>query len=126
MIRILNFFAFALTALCCLALYHVSEQARVANDQLAKVDANIAQEQVDISKLQTKWATVAAPSRIQMLAETKLGMNDAPVVELSSFTLLPPRGAALPGNAEVHDANAVEPAAPESPEIQFAAMRTGN
>jgi len=126
MIRVLNFFAFAVTALACLALYHVSEKTRVANDQLARADAQIAAEQVDISKLEAQWATVAAPARIQALAQSRLGLNDAPVVELSSLTLLPRRGEALPGNAQMRDASAAEPAQPQTPELQFAAMRTGN
>jgi cell division protein FtsL len=125
MIRVLNFFAFALTALACLALYHVSEQTRVAKDELASVNHTIDQERNHISVLQAEWSHVAAPARIQMLAESRLGLADTPVVELSSLTLLPRRGETLePGEAEIRNASAEAPA--ESPSIQFAAMRTGN
>jgi hypothetical protein len=37
MIRVLNFCCFAVTAFACLALYHVSEQTRVARVQLSSV-----------------------------------------------------------------------------------------
>ena len=39
MIRVLNFCCFAITAFACLALYHVSEQTRVARVQLSSVAA---------------------------------------------------------------------------------------
>jgi cell division protein FtsL len=126
MIRVLNFFAFAVTALACLALYHVSEQTRVAQDKLVSVNQAIVREQGRISKLQAQWSHVAAPARIQMLAETRLGLSDTPVVELSSLTLLPQRGETLPGDAQIRSASAVVPAQAPNPGIRLAAMRAGN
>ncbi len=96
MVRILNFFCFALSALACLALYHVSEQTRVANAELRHVNHRIAQERDALSVLQAEWARVADPARIQRLAQAELGLTDTPTVELSSLELLPRRGQAAP------------------------------
>ena len=44
MIRILNFVSFALAALCCLALYHLSEETRVARVRLLSVEKQIVED----------------------------------------------------------------------------------
>jgi cell division protein FtsL len=90
--RVLNFFFVSLAALSCLALYRVSENTRVANMELASVNRQIAQEHSTMSVLQAEWQRVANPGRIQKLAQAYLGTNDTPVMELSSFEMLPRRG----------------------------------
>jgi len=69
MIRVLNFFCVALMGLSILGLYHVSERTRVAEMQLAKVDRQITDTKSGIGVLQTEWARVAGPARIQELAQ---------------------------------------------------------
>jgi cell division protein FtsL len=117
MVRILNFFCVALMGFSILALYHVSEKARVAHMQLSQVNAQIAQEHAHIGVLETEWQHVASPERIQQLAQAKLGMADDASVQLSSFDQLPRRGAdpAPLGNTPLHNASAELPtAAPAS------------
>jgi cell division protein FtsL len=127
MIRIANFFSFALCALACLALYHVSEQTRVARGELAAVNRQIATEHNTMSVLEAEWGRVADPSRIQRLAESRLGMSDTPTVELSSFDLLPRRGENAPlNNEQVRQASATVPIAPANPDIHLAALHTQN
>ena len=92
MIRILNFFCVALMGLSILALYHVSEQTRVAQIELAGSIARSPQKHATISVLETEWERVAGPARIQELAASQLGMTDTPAVQLSSFEPLPRRG----------------------------------
>lgn len=92
MVRVLNFFCVALMSLSILALYQVSEKTRVAQMRLDQVRRQISQETVDISVLQTEWQHVAAPDRIQQLAQATLGMNDSASVQLSSFDQIPRRG----------------------------------
>jgi cell division protein FtsL len=92
MVRVLNFFCFALAALSCLALYRVSEQTRVANAELVRVERHIAAERSAMHVLEANWQSVAAPERIQRLAQSKLGISDTATVQLSSFELLPRRG----------------------------------
>jgi len=115
MVRILNFFCVALMGFSILALYHVSEKTRVAHMQLNQVNARIAQERNAVGVLETEWQHVAAPERVQQLAQAKLGMADTSSAQLSSFEQLPRRGDAAPlNNTPLHNASAQIPATPES------------
>ena len=113
MVRVLNFFCVALMGLSILALYHVSEKTRVAHLTLSKVNRDIAQEKSHLSVLETEWQHVASPARIQKLAVARLGMGDSASVQLSSFDLLPRRGAepAPLNNTPLHNASAQVPVA---------------
>ena len=111
--RVLNFFFVGLAALSCLALYRVSENTRVAGMHLAKVNREIAQEEVSMSQLQAEWQRVANPRAIQRLAQAYLRTNDSPAMELSSFDMLPRRGEPLAPNP-VENASAVAPASSDS------------
>jgi cell division protein FtsL len=124
MIRVLNFFCVALMGLSILALYHVSERTRVAEMQLAKVDRQIAETKTGIGVLQTEWARVAGPARIQELAQRD-GMNDTTSVQLSSFNLLPRRADAPLNNSPLRNANAEAPMAQPTLAPQPISVRTG-
>jgi len=115
MIRVLNFLCVAVMGLSILALYHVSEQTRIARIQLQMVEQRVADAHVQKSILQTKWEQVAGPERIQALAESSLGMNDTATVQLSSLTLLPRRGDddAPLGGAREASARIAAPAQPK-------------
>lgn len=127
MVRIINFFSLALSGLACLALYHVSEQTRVAGLELSRVNRDIATERDAMSVLQAEWARVADPSRIQELAQSRLGLTDTPTVELSSLQFLPRRGQAAPlGDSPVRAANATAPIERDDPRVRLAAIRPGN
>lgn len=109
MVRVINFFCFAVSAFACLGLYHVSEQTRVAHAELTAVTRAISAEKQSMNTLQAEWERVADPARIQRLAQNRLGMDDAPAVELSSLTLLPRRGDQAP-LGDVRTASATLPA----------------
>jgi cell division protein FtsL len=111
MIRVLNFFCVATMGLTILALYHVSEQTRVARVQLGQIEHRIVDERTKMSVLQTEWVRVANPERIQQLAESSLNMNDTATLQLSSLELLPRRGDANAplGDAQTRQANAQAP-----------------
>ena len=119
MIRLLNFTCFALTALACLALYHVSEETRIARADLRDTQTKIAAEQENLKVLQADWVRVSDPSRIQLLAATKLGLGDTPTVALASLELLPRRG----DDKDLVAANAPTPIA--APRLQNASLHTG-
>lgn len=112
MVRVFNFFFAALMGLSILALYHVAERTRLAKVELAKVNREIARHHADIAVLETEWQHVAAPGRVQQLAETRLGMSDTASAQLSSFDLLPRRGETPVGNTPLRNANAVVPDSP--------------
>ncbi|HEY4275809.1 MAG TPA: hypothetical protein VGM68_10015 [Rhizomicrobium sp.] len=108
MIRVLNFFCVALMGLSILGLYHVSERTRVTQMELTKVNHQIRDTHGNIGVLQTEWARVAGPGRIQALA-LRNGMHDTTSAQLSSFEALPRRGDAPLNNSPVRNANAEVP-----------------
>ena len=92
MVRVLNFCCFALAALCCLALYHVSEETRVAHMKLVFVEKSIVNDRAAMKVLQADWERVSEPQHIQALAQSRLGLADSAAVSLASLDLLPRRG----------------------------------
>jgi len=121
MIRLLNFSCFALTALACLALYHVSEETRVARAELHRTRAEIVNQQEALKVLEADWERVAEPTRIQRLASEKLGLADNPTVALASLELLPRR--VRTKGLMTASADAPQPAA--DPRLQNASLHTG-
>ena len=113
MIRVVNFLCVGLLGLTVLANYHVSEQTRVARVELGSVDRKIEQDKSNLAILQTEWERVAGPARIQMLAQSKLGMSDSASLQLSALTLLPRRGESNPlSSAEIRQASVQAPEQP--------------
>ncbi len=127
MIRVLNFFCVALVGLSCLALYHVSEQTRVARMQLSQVNRQIAQ---DTQHHQRAAKPNGSRSPIPPASSNWRSRNWALTmprsVQLASFELLPRRGedTAPLNNSPVRNANAVMPAKPY-PNSRAAAARIG-
>jgi hypothetical protein len=110
MIRVINFCCFAVTALVCLALYHVSDETRVTHNRALALRDKIADEQQQIGKLEMVWQQLADPARIQQISASQSGSEDAPAVVLSSLTLLPRKGEASPmDDAQLRSASAVVP-----------------
>jgi hypothetical protein len=128
MVRILNFACFAIAALCCLALYHVSEETRVARDRLSEVERQITDGDAEMKVLQADWERVTEPSHIQALAQTRLGLSDTPTVELASFDSLPRRGetTAAPGGAPAVAASVVASSQAVDPHLHLVVAHAGN
>jgi cell division protein FtsL len=106
----------------CIANYHVSEQTRIARQELTRTDKQIQAEKKDIRVLELEWQRVANPAVIQKLAEAQLGMQNAPSVQLASVRDLPRRSDAL-NNEEVRSASAEAETQPMP--VVKAAMRSG-
>jgi hypothetical protein len=126
MIRILNFVSFAFAALCCLALYHLSEQTRVARVRLSVVERQIAEDRGTMKVLQADWERVSEPSRIQALAQTQLGLTDTAAVAVASLDLLPRRDAAPLAGSPVQTASVAASLAVSDPRLHLAAAHAGN
>jgi cell division protein FtsL len=123
MIRVVSTFCIGLLAFTCTANYRVSEQTRVARQELARTEKQIKAETQNISVLEAQWQKVASPDAIQRLAESSLGMQNAPSVQLASVHDLPRRGADALNGEEMHSASAEGETAP-APVVK-AAMRSG-
>jgi hypothetical protein len=128
MVRILNFACFAIAALCCLALYHVSEETRVARFRLSTVEKKIADDDAAMKVLQADWDRVTEPSHIQALAQARLGLSDTPTIALASFDSLPRRGeaTAAPGSAPVVAASVVASSQAVDPHLHLVVAHAGN
>ena len=122
MIRVVSTFCVGLMGFACIANYHVSEQTRVARQELSRTEKQIQAETKDIRVLELEWQRVANPAAIQKLAEAQLGMQNAPSVQLASVHDLPRRSDAL-NNEEVRSASADAEVQPMP--VVKAAMRSG-
>ena len=125
MVRILNFACFALAALCCLALYRVSEQTRIARIRLISVEKQIVDDRNAMKVLQADWERVSEPSRIQALAQSRLGLSDTATVALASLDNLPRRGDAATGTP-VQSASMVAPLQTADPRLHLVAAHAAN
>jgi cell division protein FtsL len=122
MIRVVSTFCVGLMGFTCIANYHVSEQTRIARQELTRTEKQIQTETRDIRVLELEWQKVANPGAIQKLAEAQLGMQNAPSVQLASVRDLPRRTDAL-NNEEVRSASAEAEIQPVP--VVKAAMRSG-
>lgn len=122
MIRLLNFCCFAVTGLACLALYHVSEETRVARVRLHGVQEQIVEQREAMKVLEADWERVSDPSRIQQLASAKLGIDDAPTASLASLEMLPRRGDAT---KDIQQASVDLPNHAADPRLHYASMHSG-
>lgn len=110
MVRVFGFCCFVATALSCLALYHVSEQTRVARLRLLSVDRQIAADRGAMKVLEADWERVSEPAHIQSLAQSRLGLSDTAAVSLASLELLPRRGESTAGTPVQAASAAASPA----------------
>ena len=111
MVRILNIACMVLIGLTILCLYQLSEKTRVTQMDLSRTQHQIAEQRRALSVLETEWQHVASPAQIQKLAVSRLGMGDSASVQLSSFDLLPRRGAAPLNDTPLRNASVQIPAA---------------
>lgn len=123
MVRVLHFSCFLVVTLCCLALYHVSEEARVARLKLLSVETQIVDDRAAMKVLQADWERVSEPAHIQALAQSRLGLSDSASASLASLDLLPRRGDAATG-MPVQTASTAAP--PPDPHFHLVASHAGN
>lgn len=127
MIRVMNFVSFALAALCCLGLYHVSEQTRVARIRLLAVERQIVGDRDAMKVLQADWERVSQPSHIQALAQARLGLSDTAAVAVASLDLLPRRGEGAPlSGSPMQAASLPATLVPSDPRFHLVATHAGN
>ncbi len=101
-------------------MYQIAEEARVAQADLRRVQAEIAGEQNAMAILGAEWARMTQPARIEALAARHLPLTEDPTLQLSSLTLLPPRALNPTEEPAFRTASIVvpEPAQEQIPESQ--------
>jgi|SRR5579871_3527755 len=116
LVRLVNFLCVAIIGMTVLANYRISEQTRLAGIELRATNRQIAEDRAATAVLEAKWEQLAEPSRVQAMAQAKLGMNDGATLQLSALELLPRHEDAPLGNTEVQQAS-VDIPAPVSPKV---------
>jgi len=109
MIRMLDFTCITIAGLVCLGLYHLAEEARVAQTDLRATKAAIAHERDMLTVLGAEWARVTQPARIQALARRHLDLVDRPAVQLSSLSQLPAKILPVAPEIVIRNAKVVVP-----------------
>jgi len=122
MIRVVSMFCVGLLGFTCFANYRVSEQTRIARQDLIRTEKRISQETRDLAVLELQWQKLSNPAVVQRLAEAHLGMQSAPSLQLASVRELRRRGGAL-NDEPIRAANAEAEA--ESDPVIKATMRNG-
>lgn len=97
MIRIVSTLCVGLLGFTVISAYHVSEEARIAKQELRQTEKQIVLETSAISVLEVQWQKQANPEAIQKLAEASLGVHNTTTVQLASVAELPRRSDALNG-----------------------------
>jgi hypothetical protein len=124
MIRIVSTLCVGLLGFTVISAYHVSEEARIAKQELRRTETQIAMETSEISVLEAQWQKQASPETIQKLAEASLGMRNTTTVQLASVSQLPRRSDALNGE-EMQQASLQSPVTPMSVPVLKISARSG-
>jgi cell division protein FtsL len=89
MIRILNVVVVGCLIVAAVAVYEVKYQSTYKAQAVARLNGEIRAEREKIATLNAEWSRLAAPGRIQTLAERYLGMKTLDVSHIDDFSALP-------------------------------------
>jgi cell division protein FtsL len=89
MIRILNVIVVGCLIVAAVTVYEVKYQSTYKAQAVARLNGEIRAEREKIATLNAEWSRLAAPVRIQTLAERYLGMKALDVSRIDDFSALP-------------------------------------
>jgi cell division protein FtsL len=89
MIRLLHLVVIGCLVAAAVTLYQVKYQSTAHVQRIAKLRSEIRAERERISWLRAEWTRLAAPDRIQDLAQRHLGMRPATPVQPAAIAALP-------------------------------------
>jgi cell division protein FtsL len=95
MVRILNLVVVGCLIVAAVTVYEVKYQSTYKAQAVARLNGEIRAEREKIATLNAEWSRLAAPGRIQALAERYLGMKALDVSRIDDFSALPEK----PGSA---------------------------
>lgn len=91
MIRVVNLIAVMITILTSFALYRVKYEASASAGQVARLRAEIAEEQKTVAILKAEWSHLNQPARLQELSSRYLDLKPIDVHQIVTFQDLPQR-----------------------------------
>ena len=89
MVRILNVIVVGCLVVAAVIVYEVKYQSTYKAQAVARLNGEIRAEREKIATLNAEWSRLAAPGRIQTLAERYLGMKALDVSRIDDFSALP-------------------------------------
>ena len=89
MVRILNVVVVCCLVIAAVIVYEVKYQSTYKAQAVARLNGEIRAEREKIATLNAEWSRLAAPGRIQALAERYLGMKALDVSRIDDFSALP-------------------------------------
>jgi cell division protein FtsL len=89
MFRILNVIVVGCMIVAAVIVYDVKYQSTYKAQAVARLNGEIRSEREKIATLHAEWSQLAAPERIQTLAERYLGMKALDVSRIDDFSALP-------------------------------------
>jgi cell division protein FtsL len=89
MVRILNVVMVGCMIVAAVIVYDVKYQSTYKAQAVARLAGEIRSEREKIATLHAEWSQLAAPGRIQTLAERYLGMKALDVSRIDDFSTLP-------------------------------------
>ena len=89
MVRILNVVVVGCLVIAAVIVYEVKYQSTYKAQAVARLNGEIRTEREKIATLNAEWSRLAAPARIQILAERYLGMKTLDVSRIDDFSTLP-------------------------------------
>jgi cell division protein FtsL len=93
MVRILNVVMVGCLVVAAVIVYEVKYQSTYKAQAVARLNGEIRAEREKIATLNAEWSRLAAPVRIQTLAERYLGMKSLDVSHIDDFSALPEKPA---------------------------------
>jgi len=87
--RVLNFVVVGCMIVAAVLVYEVKYQSTYKAQAVARLNGEIRAEREKIATLNAEWSRLAAPARIQTLAERYLGMKPLDVSRIDDFSALP-------------------------------------
>jgi len=93
MIRLLNLTVVSALVVAAVVVYEVKYQSTYKAQAVVRLNSEIRAEREKIATLNAEWSRLAAPERIQTLAERYLGMKPLDVTRIDDFAALPEKPA---------------------------------
>jgi cell division protein FtsL len=93
MLRLFNLVVVGALVVAAVIVYEVKYQSTYKAQAVVRLNSEIRAEREKIATLNAEWSRLAAPERIQTLAERYLAMKPQAVTQIDNFSALPQKAA---------------------------------